>query len=72
MQKKQFNQLLIARAKEQQKLSSSQVLPLWFGPFTRMIAFHAMHSIVIISFIVSLVLFSVNFRWFMALGDLLQ
>jgi hypothetical protein len=72
MQKKQFNQLLIARAKEQQKLSSSQVLPVWFGPFTRLIAFHAMQSIVCFSFLVSLLLFSVYFKWFMTLGALLR
>lgn len=72
MLKKQFSQLLITRAIEQRKLSSSQVLPLWFGPFTRIIAFHAMQSIVGFSFLISLILFSAYFKWFMALGVLLQ
>lgn len=72
MQKKQFSKLLVARAKEQQKLSSSQVLPLWFGPYTRTIAFHAMQSIVSLSFVLSLILFSVFFKWFMVLAILLQ
>lgn len=71
MLKKQFNQLLIARAKEQQKLSASQVLPQWFGPCTRIIAFHAMSSIVCFSFVVSLILFSVFFKWFMVFATML-
>lgn len=72
MQKKQFNKVLIARAKEQQKLASSQVLPLWFGPFTRLIAFHAMPSIVVLSFFASLILFSVYYSWFIALATYIR
>jgi len=68
MQKKRFSQLLVARAKEQQKLSSSTLLPQWFGSFTRLIAFHAMQSIVMTSFIVSLVIFGVFFEWCMRLA----
>lgn len=66
MRKKQFNEVLIARAKEQQKLSKSTLLPMWSGPWTRLIAFHALPSILLVSFVISLIVFSIFFNIFIS------